>query len=197
MSVGVEVDSGVVNYAVLNDEQLVDLTKEGDEQALNVLVKTYLPKISKRVHKFVPETDAEDVTQEIFLALVNSIDGFKGRSAFAIWFHKIVVNRIADYHRKRSRRKEGTLSKVDMEEFGGVFDPYKVTDAEITVEDILIKLPEIYEEVLRLKFFGGLSFTEIAEFLDLTYEAARSRYRRAMEAFADELRTLRNLEVTN
>ncbi|MBI1930470.1 sigma-70 family RNA polymerase sigma factor [Candidatus Poribacteria bacterium] len=90
-----------------NDEELVQRIKQGDAQALDALVQNYLSKTYNRVRCLVPEADAEDVTQEIFLALVRSIDHFDGRSAFSTWFYRIIMNKVADHYRAVSRREKG------------------------------------------------------------------------------------------
>lgn len=165
------------------DEELVERIKSGDGESLDILIKAYLPKVYNRVHSLVPEADAEDVTQDIFLSLVDSIQSFRGKSAFNTWFHRITMNKVADYHRKTSRRKEQLTDKQPTT----TVNPWGATDDELIVKEILVDLPEKYKEVLLLKFSEGLSFTEIAEKLDLSYEAIRSRYRRAIEAFREEM----------
>ena len=133
----------------------------------------------------VPEADAEDVTQDIFLSLVDSIDSFQGKSAFGTWFHRIVMNKVADYHRKSSRRKE----QSDAGQAPRITNPWKTADDELSVKQAMVELAEKHREVLLLKFSGGLSFAEIAERLCLTYEATRSRYRRAIEAVREKMET--------
>ena len=167
----------------LTDEELVERIKNGDGESLNILIEAYLPKVYNRVHSLVPEADAEDVTQDIFLSLVDSIHRFQGRSAFYTWFHRITMNKVADYHRKASRRRE----QLKEEHPPRTVNPWNATNDELVVKEILVKLPEKYREILLLKFSEGLSFTEIAENLDLSYEAVRSRYRRAVEAFREKM----------
>ncbi len=167
----------------LTDEELVDQIKSGDGEALNILIKVHLPKVYNRVRSLVPEADAEDVTQDIFLSLVDSIQSFRGKSAFNTWFHRITMNKVADYHRKTSRRKEQLTEKQPLR----TVNPWNAANDELIVKEILVELSEKYREVLLLKFSEGLSFTDMAEKLDLSYEAIRSRYRRAVEAFRDEM----------
>jgi RNA polymerase sigma-70 factor (ECF subfamily) len=167
----------------LTDEELVKRIKNGDKEALDALVKAYLPKVYNRVHSLVPEADAEDVTQDIFMSLVDSISSFQGKSAFSTWFHRISMNKVADYHRKIARRKE---QPSENQPITAIY-PWKATHDELIVKQALMDLPKKHREVLLLKFTEGLSFAEIAEKLDLTYEATRSRCRRAIEAVRDKL----------
>ena len=78
----------------MNDEELILRIKGGDAQSLDVLVRAYLHRTYRKVQMLVPAEDAEDVTQDIFLNLVRSIDNFEGKSAFATWFNRIILNRV-------------------------------------------------------------------------------------------------------
>ena len=171
------------------DEELVRRIKNGDSESLGILVKSYIPKVHNKVKSLVPESDAEDVTQDIFMSLVDSIGSFQGKSAFGTWLHRIAMNKIADYHRKTARRRD----KLGENQPPESIDPWSATDDELVVKQALMELPERHREILLLKFSEGLSFAEIAEKLDLTYEATRSRYRRAIEAMRDEIEHGRQL----
>lgn len=165
------------------DEELVSRIREGDEQSLNDLINEYFSKTYRKVRMLVPLDDAEDVTQDIFLNLVRSINNFKGRSAFATWFNKIVQNRVADYHRRMFRQKSRFISDEDILEF----EPFEEADNGIEMMDLLMNLPEHYREVILMKLYDNLSFAEIASDLGMTYEAARSRYRRGIKYAANKL----------
>ena len=93
------------------------------------------------------------------------------------------MNKVADYHRKTSRRKEQLIENHPPR----TVNPWSEADDVLIVREVLRKLPEKYREVLLLKFSEGLQFGEIAERLGLSYEATRSRYRRAVEACREEM----------
>jgi RNA polymerase sigma-70 factor (ECF subfamily) len=173
-------------YRRLTDEQLVERLKNGDRKSLDVLVRAYLPRAYSKVCSLVPESDAEDVRQEIFLSLVNSIDNFKGRSSFATWFHRITMNRIADYYREASRRKEKSTEEQPSE----ADDPWRKTDEELTVREALTGMPEKYKEVLLLRYSQGLSLGEISKKLGVTYEATRSRCRRGVDMLKEKMKEI-------
>ena len=143
----------------LTDEELVERINSGNSEALGILVRAYISKVYNKVQSLVPESDVEDVTQDILLSLVNSIGSFKGRSAFGTWLHRITMNKIADYHRKASRRRE----KLSSGQTPSIIDPWKETNDELIVKQALMELPEKHRSVLLLKFSEGLSFAEIAE----------------------------------
>lgn len=169
-------DINTENSNKLSDEELITRIKNGDNESLSILVRTYFSKIHSRVYHLIPEPDVDDVIQDIFIGLLDSLDSFEGRSAFTTWFYRIAMNKIADYHRRISRRKEN----LNEEEVYRSFNPWEETDEILTIENALANLPPKYKEVLILKCAEGLTFVEIAQKLGLTYEAARSRYRRAI-----------------
>jgi len=171
-----------MGVAILRDDELISRIKAGDMKSFDTLVKSYFSMTYRKVLKLVPAEDAEDVTQDIFLNLVCSIDNFEGRSAFATWFNKIIVNRVADYHRRMFRQKgmfipEGLLSH----------EPSQETNSDFEMRDLLMKLPKPYREVLLMKFCHDLSFGEIASALGIAYEAVRSRYRRGIRCAARKI----------
>ena len=159
-----------------SDEELISRIKKGDAQSFDILIRTYFPKIHRRVQALVPAEDAEDVTQDIFLNLVRSIYSFEGKSAFATWFSRIASNRIADYYRRSARQKARFASEDEMARN----EPLQEANNDLEMEDLLMNLPEHYREVITMKLCQNLSFGEIASALKLSYEAARSRYRRGI-----------------
>jgi len=168
---------------VQRDEELVSRIKEGDTQSFDMLVRAYFPKTYRKVRMLVPAADAEDVTQDIFLNLTRSIGNFKGRSAFATWFNKIISNRVADYHRKTFRQKDRFTSEEEIFKC----EPSQEADNNLEMEDLLMILPDHYRQVIFMKVYHNLSFAEIASDLDMSYEAARSRYRRGIKYAAGKI----------
>ncbi len=158
-------------------EELVERVKDGDSEALDILVRAYLPRVYDVVQSLVPESDADDVTQEVFLSVVDSIWKFESRSTFSTWLYRITKNKIADYYRRKSRNRETALD--DQQDFES-FYPWDIIDSELIVKAALAMLPDKPREILLMKFLYGLSFREIGDRLGLTYEGVRSRYRRAI-----------------
>jgi len=172
-----------MEVVIPRDEELILRIKEGDTQSFDVLVRAYLPKTYRKVRRLVPAEDAEDVTQDIFLNLVRSINNFKGRSAFATWFNKIIANRVADYHRRMFRQRSRFTSEEEILEH----EPSQEANSDLEIEDFLANLPEHYREVILMKLYYDFSFAEIASALGMTYEAARSRYRRGIKYAASKI----------
>lgn len=182
--------STVVNHSKrASDEELIRRFKDGDTDSLDTLIRLYLPRVHNSVSRFVPETDVEDVTQDVFMSLLNALSSFKGRSTFSTWFHRITMNKVADYHRKALRNRED-FGEI---EINTSFNPWNETDENLTIEEVLKGIPDKYKQIITLKFSKGLTFSEISEILGLSYEATRSRYRRAIALARKRLKKSSNV----
>lgn len=90
---------------------LVRLAREGDAHAFDALVRRYRPKIhALALHLTGRASDADDVTQEVFLRAHRKLDQFEGRSEFYTWLYRIAVHRAIALRRQRGRR---TMVDVD------------------------------------------------------------------------------------
>lgn len=84
---------------------LVRLAREGDTRAFEALVRRYRPKIQAlALHLTGRASDADDVTQEVFLRAYRKLDQFEGRSEFYTWLYRIAVHRAIALRRQRGRR---------------------------------------------------------------------------------------------
>lgn len=84
---------------------LVRLARGGDRRAFDSLVRRYRPKIKAlALHLTGRASDAEDVTQEVFLLAYRKLDQFEGRSEFYTWLYRIAVHRAIAMRRKSGRR---------------------------------------------------------------------------------------------
>ncbi len=175
-----------------SDEDLVREAQRGSAEAFNRLYERYLPMVYNRVRYTIPGPDIEDVTQEIFIAVIRSLGSFRGTARFSTWLRTLVNRRVADYY--RSRREQEVELPVDL----GEDDPPMARDRigaypELSLEDsvalrqALAEIPESYREVLLLRFVEGLQFHEIASERGQSLEAAKSLFRRAVAALRGQL----------
>lgn len=168
-----------------SDESLVHQAQQGNQEAFLTLYNRYLNKVYHRVKSRVPLTDVEDVTQEIFIAMVRSIRNFKGDSSLNTWLYTIVNRQIADYYRKKNRKKEPTIEEND-DHWDVLTTNERSHDDEYTeIQNAIYHLPDHYREVILLRFADGLPFADIAHQRGQTLEATKSLYRRAIQAIRD------------
>ena len=176
----------------LSDIQLVQMAQQGSREAFGTLYDRYLPMVYNRVRYVIPEQDVEDVTQEIFIAMLRSLKSFQHKAKFSTWLRTLTNRRVVDYYRKRKPSEEGEVD-IDMSDTERV-DPALSTegyavqlDDNIVLKDALANLPEQYRDIILLRYAEGLKFSEMATLNAQSLEATKSLYRRAMTALRDEM----------
>lgn len=170
-----------------SDEALIERFKRGQKEAFDELYLRHLPNVYKRVRYVVPESDVEDVTQEIFLAAYKSLDGFRGESRFSTWLRTLTNYKVAEFYRKRSRKQEPQLAPLS--EISGRTEGADAGALEerVFLQAALQRLPENYREVILLRLAEDLQFNEIAELTNQSLEATKSLFRRAIAALRNRL----------
>ena len=175
------------------DEELVRAAQEGLLEAFSNLYERYLPRVFRRVCCVIPEEDVEDVTQEIFIAVMKSLPSFRYESRFSTWLRTLVNRQVADYYRKRKTQEIllDDMSGANPDRFLmlGRKDHEQGWDELIIVRRALSNLPEHYQEIILLRFVEGLQFNEIAEERGQSLEATKSLYRRAIATLSQEVTT--------
>ncbi|MFV0391994.1 MAG: RNA polymerase sigma factor [Paludibacteraceae bacterium] len=183
----------------LADEQLVQLYKNGENSAFEVLLTRYKSKIYTYIFLIVRNKElTEDIFQDTFIKAIATIQ--QGRyvesGRFLGWINRIAHNLIIDYFRRE--KNENTFSTDGLE-----YDYVNNSKyAEKSMEDVIFNeqvlrdvvhligfLPASQQEVVRMRFFEELSFKEIAEKTDVSINTALGRMRYAlmnMRRIADE-----------
>ncbi len=95
---------------------LVDAAKAGDQRAFEALVRRYRKRIfALALHITRSSSEADDITQEVFLKAFRALPEFEGRSQFFTWVYRMTVNRSLNARRDRARRGEDTLDDARLE----------------------------------------------------------------------------------
>jgi len=172
----------------ISDEQLIQQFVQGDLQAFDTLYTRYVKTVYNRVSYKVPRVDVEDVTQEVFIALIGALPTFRGESQFGTWLYTLINNKVAEYYRQQSRKKANM--QVNLENAEQVSDnsnANSILEDRIFIRRALSNIHKTYREVILLRFADGLRFKEIADFQGQSLEATKSLFRRAMSALNEEL----------
>lgn len=171
----------------LCDEELVRSAQAGKQDAFVLLYERYFPNVFARVRFKVPENDAEDVTQEIFIAVLKSLGSFKGQSKFGTWIWTITNRKIVDYYRSD---KSKLTEQDDYEEVvtrnssNHTVSVDSHQDDLDTVQRALNTLPQNYQDILLMRFVDEMPFNEIAQQTGQSLEATKSLFRRSVAALA-------------
>jgi len=151
-------------------------------------------KIIARLKNFINQktknlTDGEEILQETLISAINCLPLYSGKSSFFTWLCGIAKHEIADLYRKK-RIKTILFSHLPWLEnlTAEALGPEQILlreEAVKKIEKTLKSLSEGYQQVLRLKYYQGLSVKEIARQLNETVKAIESRLTRARKAFTE------------
>jgi RNA polymerase sigma-70 factor (ECF subfamily) len=177
----------MTNTSFASEEALIQQFKEGCPDAFDVLYRRYLPNVYNRVRYVVPAEDVEDVTQEVFLAVLKSIPSFRGDAQFCTWLRTITNHKVAEFYRKRNRKQD--VQQAPLSEAAGCMEGHSsdVLEERIIMRRALKQLPAPYQEVLLLRFAEDLQFNQIADETGRSLEATKSLFRRAVVALKIQL----------
>ena len=151
--------------------------KRGDGPAFRELFDRYKNPIYGFVKRRVDDpARAEEITQDVFMALVQSRNGYELRASFRTYLYRIAMNRVASEHRKTKENPDPADSAV-------AGDPALVQQ----VRDALEKIDPEQKQVVMLREYEGLSYQEIAEVLKVPVGTVRSKLFRAKLALRELL----------
>jgi RNA polymerase sigma-70 factor, ECF subfamily len=162
----------------LTDGDLVSRAQSGQLDAFEELVRRHrLATYRVALRMLGDESDAEDATQDAFVQAWRNLGGFRADAAFSTWMYRIVSNRCLNMLRARRRTeplpddREAPASRPD-----------RIAEARWQVEDLklaILRLTPEQRAPLVLRELQGCSYEEIAQALDLSISAVKSRLHRA------------------
>jgi RNA polymerase sigma-70 factor (ECF subfamily) len=176
-----------------SDEELVKRLAAGDADALGPLHGRYAPIVFSLAARSLGPTGAEEVVQEVFVALWKKAGTFDpARGPFRPWFLRIAHLRILNELRHRRRHPEGAEPTLD-EAGDATPEPDQLVWEEyrrVAIQRAVDSLPPAQRQVLRLAFFEELSHTQVADFLGLPLGTAKTRIRAALQRLQARLAPL-------
>lgn len=166
------------------DEEMIDACRRGDRHAQRQLYLRHCQAVYRLVFRIVGSQDAEDVTQQVFLRLFQSIGTFAGQSRFSTWLYRLAVNEALQFlRRQRSRPKLPLLSEpVD----NAPSRSSRIDDREM-LEHALSTLDPQLRAIFLLREVEELSYYDIALALDIAEGTVASRLNRARRLLRESL----------
>lgn len=176
----------------MNELDLIQKLREGDEQAFKSLVTNYQDLVFNTALGVVQNSeDAEDVAQEVFIQVYRSIDQFKGDARLSTWIYRITTTKALDHLRSRKRKKrfafitslfgandELVHEPVDFQHPGVALD--RKEQAALLFQ-MIAQLPENQKVAFTLHKTEELSYQEIADVMQLSVSAVESLLFRARQ----------------
>jgi len=181
---------GPVVLPARGDEQLVADFLHGDVSAYEELVRRYSRPIFNFAYRMVGSyADADDVAQDVFVQVYKSLPTARTDLPFKPWLYVIARNKCLD---QLKRKRPLLFAEVDGPDDEGAGIADRVVDSDPLPEELAERadlqrilheavqtLPERYRQVVAMRYTGELSFTEIADALNLPENTVKTHFHRA------------------
>src|SRR5262245_24994642 len=153
-----------------------------EPDAFDLLVDEYAPRITGFLRRILPDCDADDMVQEVFLRMVRTVAVYREEGRLDAWVFQIARNLARDRVRERGRQAEATSTAIAGQEAidTGVAVDLERGETAGSIEKAIARLPEAEREVILLRHFGKLTFEEIAEMMETPLGTALARSHRGL-----------------
>jgi RNA polymerase sigma-70 factor (ECF subfamily) len=179
----------LINNEIIKDVTLssdFDLTKAAAQGNMAAFEEVY-QRHHRRVYSICLRmlqnaTEAEDLTQDVFIQLYRKIGSFRGDSAFTTWLHRLTVNQVLMHFRKRNVKFEKTTEEGEtpVQVVGGTENPRKMPVVDkIAIENAIEQLPKGYRNVFVLHDVEGYEHEEVAKILGCSVGTSKSQLHKA------------------
>ncbi len=179
---------------------LLSRCRAGEPAAWEELWETHWPAVFRFVYQLsggFTREDAEEICQEAFVAVVRGIESFDGRSAFQTWLFRIASNKALDFRAKAAAAKRGSgIAPVpldDPEHAPAVADGaaerpgtgLERAENAAMLREALDHVGDACREVIELRYFGDLSYEEIATELKMNPKTVSSRLSKCLDRLGE------------
>src|SRR4030067_1488895 len=167
-----------------NDHDLIERFNDGDESAVNELVRKYQHRIYWHARRMTGNhLDADEIVQEVLLVMFKKLKNFKFRSSLYTWIYTITSTRSINLLRRRSIQEIFSLqdSGVDRAADSDIIKDFETKEEVNRLEKHLQKIPAKQREVFVLRAIDGLSYEEIAEITGKSVGGLKSNYFHALK----------------
>ncbi len=165
------------------DFELCKMAAGGSLQAFELIYQRYHRRTYSLCLRMTnSQTEAEDLTQEVFIQLFRKVGSFRGDSAFSTWLHRLTINQVLMHFRRRSVKNEKTSETGDMPEqtVSGTADPNKMPVVDrIALKNAIGELPNGYRNVFVLHDVEGFEHEEVARMLGISVGTSKSQLHKA------------------
>lgn len=179
-----------MNNKMLSDQALLERYQQGNREAISQLLERHHRRVRDYVRMMVKDNDvADDLLQEVLIKVVKVIDEgrYTDKGRFLPWLMRIARNRVLDYFRAQKQTRTiteagagydilGTTNFAEQSVEYGIISDQTAAEVRALVE----MLPEEQREVVKMRYFEGKSFKEIAEHTDVSINTALGRMRYAL-----------------
>lgn len=187
--------------AALPNNDIIKLAQGGDSTSLSEVVRAIRPHIERQLSRYpVSDEDRRDLLQSTMMQVVRRLDSFRGDSSFSTWLFRVTANEALMMMRSHRRHRARVVEGLDLDDLGALPDSQAhrddaqgaatVSERDARIREALEGLPESYRAVVIAHYHHDLGLQEIADRLNVSESAVRSRLHRARS----RLRSVLNIE---
>jgi len=172
---------------VQDEQSLVRRAQQQDQQAFAELYEAYFDKIYRYIAlKTGDRTEAEDMTQQVFLKAMKSLPSYKWKNVpFSAWLYRIAHNQVVDHFRRSSRQPTSELTEAITPDADLNDNPQQRTELKVDIERLIVatkKLTPAQREVIALRFASDLPVAEVARLMGRSEGAVKALQHSAVVA---------------
>ena len=172
-----------IDYKTAKDFQLTQAAANGDMTAFEEVYSRHHRRVYSICLRMLQNaTEAEDLTQDVFIQLHRKIGSFRGDSAFTTWLHRLTVNQVLMHFRKRNVKFEKTTEEGEtpVQIVPGTENQAKMPVVDkIAIENAIEQLPNGYRNVFVLHDVEGYEHEEVARILGCSVGTSKSQLHKA------------------
>jgi len=169
--------------ASAGDFELCRLAAEGSLPAFEIIYQRHHRRVYSLCLRMTnSQTEAEDLTQEVFIQLFRKSGSFRGDSAFSTWLHRMTVNQVLMHFRRRSVKNEKVSDDGDIPEqtVHGTANPDRMPVVDrIALKKAIAQLPNGYKNVFVLHDIEGYEHEEVARMMKISVGTSKSQLHKA------------------
>ena len=198
----------------VNESEVLARCLKGEAEAWNEIFDRHYVACARFVAPLSPSftsEDIEEICQETFLTVIRNLGTFKGKSQFQTWLFRIAANKAHDYlERQRAQKRGGGETPLSLNaenpETGLTIDPPTTAprpDEALSAQEkfsevhaALVEIGEPCRETIELRYFGDLSYEEIAATLGMNPKTVSSRLSKCLDKLQELMKTRRENSKT-
>ncbi len=175
----------------LSDKEILELYRSGErDKAFGELVRSYQERLYWHVRRFTcSHEDTDDLLQEIFIKVWNSLPSFREDSSLFTWLYRIATNETLNFLRRQRVRGMLNFEPLDNVLYKKIDEDTHFNGNELQRElhKAIQKLPRKQRLVFNMRYFDELSYNEIADILNTSVGSLKASYHHAYKKIKEDL----------
>jgi RNA polymerase sigma-70 factor (ECF subfamily) len=172
------------------EKELISRARQNDAEALARLYEAYFDKIYRYLAlRLRNNYEAEDLTQQVFMKVLNSISSYKSTGVpFSSWLYRVAHNQMVDYLRQQNKKTTVNIENLPLAHTGD--DPQSKLEQQVDIDELkkaINRLTAAQQEVISLRFSGELSIAQCAEIMGKSQGAIKALQHSAVIALRKAL----------